>query len=148
MTETELIAHYLQVIALRKEDIYWFFSVTFVLYTVAYLAGRKLAFGTVIFLITAYAAFVFLNLLDYITTSRFINSIRDDLLDLQSQGLQLSSFSQNVVDVIAAVDVSPWIILAASVPSVVAPLGGIGYLIFEYNRGRKLRTSNMVENDT
>ena len=134
MTEAELLTLFTEFGAINTGNLYWFLSVTFALYTVAYLVGRKLSLGSVIFIIVAYLSFLILVINEMATLIGFYSAIREDLHALQESGVQLSRTATYQLE--SADRLSAWNALGALFPFL-ASLGGIGYVIYQYRQGRK-----------
>ena len=140
MTETELVSHYLEILALIKEDGYWFFSATFGLYSVAYVVGKKMTLGSVIFVIVAYIALLVSTINEVLVMRSLLVSILNDLMNLERQGAELSNLSQRVVEILSFADLTPVMIGILSIAPLAASLGGVGYLLSQSRQGRKMRT--------
>ena len=131
MTESELLTLYFELDSTSVVLIAYCASVTTVLYTIAYVVGPKLHIGSVISLI-----FLFLGILAFllnllVTYGGLELDVIESLSQLKSNGAELLPVTESLI----GTGEIPVLWLVFAFLSSMFPIGGIGYLIYQYRMG-------------
>ena len=138
MSESELLIASLEVGNQLWVIWVWGYGTTFGLYSLAYLVGKKMSLGPLVFIVLTYVAFTFWVGREILRANSLIFGILDDLRALQSSGLQLSNVSINLINSWTQEFSNIWGLLGDVFPIMLA-LGGIAYLIYQFRVGQKAR---------
>ena len=132
--EFELLQLYAELRAQFYAAVTWWISITFGLYSIAYLAGKKLSTWAVAFVVMTYLFLTAFFIEQVVGWGRGIGAIRGDLRQLQQSGAEITLYSQSVINV----EPIPWIGIASFLSAPAIALGGIVYLIMRFRSGRKI----------
>jgi len=132
MTESELLTLFIELDANSMVLLAYCASVTTALYTIAYVVGTKLHIGSVVSL-----TLLFLGILAYLlntlgTYGTLSLAVIESLSQLKSNGAELLPVSETLIGAGEVNSLMQILILLLSM----FPIGGVGYLIYQYRIGR------------
>ena len=135
MTESEILMIYTETTTNFRTVFAAWFTITFGLYSLAYITGDSLKRGTVFFIVLTYILLTFL-VLEYIGSDvRALALLIEDLVALHNNGQLVSNLSLSLIQ-----SSSEGPSLSDSVPEaslLLLGFGAIGFLIYRHLEGRK-----------
>ena len=136
MSESEILLLYVEMVTFNQTALAGWLTITFGLYSIAYMAGDRLKLGTVLFIIFSYIFLTFIAVGVLQTFNGFIGSLIEDILALQSSGSQISNMSLNLIQAFST-DVTLLETLSLPVIGSLLEAGAIGYLIYRHREGQR-----------
>lgn len=136
MTESELLMYHREVLAYIVQLAFAWFTVTFGLYSLAYMVGDRLRQEAVLFVILTYIAITYGIFTIISGNAAYTRAVGEALSELQASGSQISIVSQILIQSFNT-ELSMWSMIGqiAAVPLIA--IGGIGYLVYRHREGRR-----------
>lgn len=141
MTESEILMLYIEIANVQMTVIAGWFTVTFGLYSLGYLAGDRFKRGTVLFIALTYTLLTFYAASLVIGYDAYTLSLVEDIVALKDSGSQISNMSLILIQPSFANFSLAFVVNLASLP--LLGIGAICYLIYRHREGR-----TVGQNDT
>ncbi len=144
MTEADLLMYHRELVNFTVQLLFGWFTVTFGLYSLAYLVGDRLRLSAVLFVLLTYILLTYAMISILMGNAEFIQAVYEALVDLQTNGTQVSIVSQRLMQEFSG-ELSLWGIISQIAVLLLVPIGGIGYLIYRHREGRKKVSESATE---
>ncbi len=142
MTESEILTLYIEISTAQMTVLAGWFTITFGLYSIGYLAGDRFKRGTVLFIVLTYTLLTFYSASVMIGYDDYILSLVEDIIALKDNGSQISNMSQILIQPYFSSFSLAFVVNLVSLP--LLGIGAISYLIYRHREGCR----TVGQNDT